>query len=98
MIVQVGFAALAVPLWQLTHLASKTCWSAVSHGTPTARSREKPAETRLARGVVAWRSAGPAAIAWVRPGWMTVVAVRDSWQPPQKRDSPGPPENQTGSL
>ena len=35
-------------------------------------------------------------MARVMPGWTTVDAVRDSWQPPQKRDSPGPPENHTG--
>jgi hypothetical protein len=44
------------------------------------------------------RSSGPIAIASVMPGSMTVVEERSSWQPPQKRDSPGRPVIQTGST
>src|ERR1700754_319400 len=53
---------------------------------------------RPERATVLMRAVAPVAGASVAPGGIVVVRARSSWQPPQMRDSPGRPENHTGSL
>src|SRR6476646_1314526 len=97
--VYVGFAALAVPLWQLAHLASRMGWMAMSQGTPRscvpALASEPPdsayAAADLRSGRAVTRLTAPVSTFCGMPGVSAAVLVRLSWQPPQKRCSPARP-------
>src|SRR6185369_5127386 len=99
---QVTHLALST-LWMAESHAMPTSFSWPAAFAPTAVEirfgfvRSVTGAWRIARGVRPNICVGPMAAASVRPGLITVDELRDSWQPPQTRDSPRPPENQTGS-